>query len=111
MDTIKKDFISSLKQTLTSAFKKTKTAPFKAPLKSILKQDSKQKVKEKEGNFRFNETVLVGEAFSPEEYDRKGAMKIHMTPTMAYLIRQELNEFKKEMAVHVESEKNTHFYF
>jgi hypothetical protein len=60
--------------------------------------------------FAFNETVLVGETFSSEEYERKGDLKIQLTPTMAYLIRQELNQFKREMVVHEESRKFTHYY-
>lgn len=105
---IKKDFLGSLRQTIASAFRRPRTVPASHLPKSILK--CKENKTEKSQKFRFNETVLVGETYSREEYKRKGEMKIHMTSTMAFLIRQELNEFKREMEIHVESRHHTHFY-
>lgn len=60
--------------------------------------------------FRFNETVLVGQTFSSDEYERAADGAIQMTPTLAYLIRKELNELKAQMEVHEDSRHLTHFY-
>lgn len=79
-------------------------------LKGILKKPEQEETRKKNRQFCFNETVLVGETWSCDDYERKGDLKIHLTPTMAYLIRQELNQFKREMQVHDESKKFTHFY-
>lgn len=60
--------------------------------------------------FRFNEIVLVGESWSKDDYERKGDLKLTLTPALAFFIRQELNEFKAQMDVHPLSAQNTHFY-
>ena len=78
--------------------------------KSILKKKGSMSSSREDKQFRFNETVLVGETFGSDEYVRKGDLKIHMTPTMAYLIRQELNDFKRIMPIHENSRKYTHYY-
>jgi hypothetical protein len=81
-------------------------APFLSSPPSLLRSSLPSRRRQ----FRFNETVLVGETYGPEEYERKGDMKVHLTPTLAFLIRQELNDFKREMPVHPDSAHHTHFY-
>ncbi|KAI3661935.1 hypothetical protein MP638_005976 [Amoeboaphelidium occidentale] len=61
--------------------------------------------------FRFNETVLVGECFNAEDYDRKSDFTLTLTPEIAYMIKRELNEFKtQEMPVHEGSKQFTHLF-
>lgn len=53
-----------------------------------------------------------GETWSRTEYDRAGVEYVakSLTPEIAMMIKRELNEVKKEMEVHEESQVNTQFY-
>jgi hypothetical protein len=59
---------------------------------------------------KFNEIVTVRRTWAKKDYDRKGEVTWKLTPDKAVEIRNELNEFKKEMDIHEESRSNTHFY-
>ena len=59
---------------------------------------------------KFNEIVTVRRTWAKKDYDRKGEVTWKLTPDKAIEIRNELNEFKREMEVHLESRGNTHFY-
>ena len=61
-------------------------------------------------NIKFNEIVTVRRTWAKKDYDRKGEVTWKLTPEKAIDIRNELNEFKKEMDIHEESKCNTHFY-
>ncbi|PJF19949.1 hypothetical protein PSACC_00235 [Paramicrosporidium saccamoebae] len=61
-------------------------------------------------SLRFDEIVTIAETYSKKEYDRRVEPSFSMTPLMAYLIRRELNEVKREMEIHDESRHFTHFY-
>jgi hypothetical protein len=62
----------------------------------------------------FNPVIKLHETFSAHEYDRRcdtSATCQKLTPELALKIKEELNNFKlKDMFVHVESRKNTHFF-
>lgn len=62
----------------------------------------------------FNPVIKLHETFSAHEYDRRcdtSATCQKLTPELALKIKDELNNFKlKDMFVHVESRKNTHFF-
>jgi hypothetical protein len=61
--------------------------------------------------FRFCEQVMIGQAHSAEEYDRRPDFILRITPDLARTIKAELNDFKaNEMAVHEEARSMTHFY-
>lgn len=61
--------------------------------------------------FRFNETVIVGEAHGKEEYERKSDFQLNLTPELAMEIKKELNYFKQfEMAVHDDARQHTHLF-
>ena len=80
-------------------------------IKGILKSTSTINSITAEKQFRFNEIVLVGEAHSRDEYERKSDFQLQLTPALAYMIKRELNEFKSgEMEVHEESRGNTQIY-
>eukprot|EP00732_Lithocolla_globosa_P001803 Lithocolla_globosa_v1_NODE_1000_length_2966_cov_31.424940.p1 type:complete len:272 gc:universal NODE_1000_length_2966_cov_31.424940:596-1411(+) len=59
---------------------------------------------------RFNEIVTVRRTWARKDYDRKGEVTWKLTAERAMEIRNELNEFKKEMTIHADSRINTHFY-
>jgi hypothetical protein len=62
----------------------------------------------------FNPVIKLHETFSAHEYDRRCDTSTtcqKLTPELALKIKEELNNFKlKDMFVHVESRKNTHFF-
>jgi len=62
-------------------------------------------------SFRFNEQVLVGETYPKEDYERRSDFMLSLTPEKAYLIKKELNDYKREeMNVHETSRCFTHFF-
>lgn len=83
----------SVRKTLTLRSRKPVTQPLKASL-----------------HVKFNEVVTVRRTWAKKDYDRKGEVTWKLTPEKALDIRNELNEFKREMDIHEESRCNTHFY-
>lgn len=74
-------------------------------------QEPNTKSSKKRKTVSFAETVQVFDTYSAQEYDRKGEyLAQSLTPQIAFKIRKELNEFKREMKVHPDSRKFTHFY-
>ena len=74
-------------------------------------QEPNTKSSKKRKTVSFAETVEVFDTYSAQEYDRKGEyLAQSLTPQIAFKIRKELNEFKREMKVHPDSRKFTHFY-
>lgn len=61
---------------------------------------------------KFAPLPVFYNTYSAEDYDRHGIDYIarQLTPTLAMLIKMELNEVKREMMVHEESRGNTQFY-
>lgn len=89
----------------------TPTSPVPNPPKSILKKVQTRGRKYDIKHFRFNSSVLLGEAHSKFEYDRKSDFVLHLTPQVATQIKMELNEFKStEMPVHENSKCYTHLF-
>ena len=60
--------------------------------------------------FVFPLVTQVHHTYHRSVYERKGQFNINFTPEEACEIRRELNQVKREMAVHKDSRKNTHFY-
>lgn len=80
-------------------------------IKSCLKKSKSMPALVSNKQFRFNETVYVGEAHSSDDYERKSDFQLRLTAELAYMIKRELNEFKSnEMPVHEESKKFTHIF-
>jgi hypothetical protein len=81
-------------------------------VKGILKTVKSKSMKPKHSKqFRFNETVLVGEVHSKEDYDRRSDFHLVLTPEIAMAIKTELNDFKSnEMMVHLQSRHMTHLF-
>lgn len=78
---------------------RSQTLPINLPSQQLKKQ------------FRFNETVTVGEAISKDDYERKSDYQLLLTPELAMEIKKELNYFKQfEMSVHQESRHYTHLF-
>jgi hypothetical protein len=78
-------------------------------VKGILKKETKKSGTKK--SFRFNETVMIGETFGADEYQRNSGYVLHLTPDLARFIKKELNDFKlNEMIVHQESAHMTHLF-
>lgn len=61
---------------------------------------------------KFAPLPIFYKTYSADDYDRHGIDYIarQLTPTLAMLIKMELNEVKREMVVHEESRGNTQFY-
>lgn len=66
----------------------------------------------KRRNLAFQETTILWETYSSDEYNRSAIDYIArgLTPAIATLIKRELNEVKSEMEVHEESRHHTQFY-
>jgi hypothetical protein len=81
-------------------------------VEGILKTVKSTSMKPKHSKqFRFNETVLVGEVHSKEDYDRRSDFHLVLTPEIAMAIKTELNDFKSnEMMVHMQSRHMTHLF-
>lgn len=77
------------------------------PLQSIIKGTRADRTSQ---NVKFNEIVTVRRTWAKKDYDRKGEVTWRLTPDKAIEIRNELNDFKREMDIHEESRTNTHFY-
>ncbi|EPZ36856.1 hypothetical protein ROZALSC1DRAFT_28985 [Rozella allomycis CSF55] len=80
-------------------------------LKGILKNEFKEDNHKSMKSVKFQDDIVIGITHSGDEYERKGEFNLNITPVMAYLIKQELNALKREMDIHEDSRKYTHFYF
>lgn len=60
----------------------------------------------------FSSQIVLYETYGEIEYDRHpdSATCNQLTPQLAQLIKEELNELKAEMEIHEESKCNTHFF-
>ena len=59
----------------------------------------------------FSEEIIFAATYSSKEYNRKGEFLVRpLTPQIVNAIKRELNEFKREMKIHSESQKYTQFY-
>lgn len=59
----------------------------------------------------FDSRVYIGEAVPPSDYERRGDYIARcLTPELAFFIKRELNEVKREMKIHECSIQNTQFY-
>lgn len=59
----------------------------------------------------FDSHVYIGEAVPSSEYERRGDYIARcLTPELAFFIKRELNEVKREMKIHEFSIQNTQFY-
>ncbi len=98
-------------------------SPSPKPAKSILKKSKERDLltlaEESTGagydarrKILFSETTILVETFSKEEYNRTAIDYVarSLTPTIAMLIKKELNEVKQEMEVHERSKHHTQFY-
>ncbi|KAL9130567.1 MAG: hypothetical protein Q9217_001280 [Psora testacea] len=63
-------------------------------------------------NISFSPRIQFHDTWPSGEYDRRGEIATcnRLTPMLAQQIKEELNTFKMEMEVHVESKINTHFF-
>ncbi|CAO2652570.1 Nn.00g008530.m01.CDS01 [Neocucurbitaria sp. VM-36] len=63
-------------------------------------------------NISFSPRIQFHDAWSPQEYDRRGDIATcnRLTPMLAQQIKEELNSFKMEMEVHELSKPHTHFF-
>lgn len=59
---------------------------------------------------KFHESVTVRRTWAKRDYDRKGEVTWRLTTDQAMSIRNELNEFKATMDIHIDSRQNTHYY-
>ncbi|KAL5117974.1 bud neck involved protein [Pleosporales sp. CAS-2024a] len=64
------------------------------------------------GNITFSPRIQFHDAWSPQDYDRRGDIATcnRLTPMLAQQIKEELNSFKMEMEVHELSKPHTHFF-
>ncbi|KAF2026777.1 hypothetical protein EK21DRAFT_73436 [Setomelanomma holmii] len=64
------------------------------------------------GNISFSPRIQFHDAWSPQDYDRRGDIATcnRLTPMLAQQIKEELNSFKMEMEVHELSKPHTHFF-
>jgi hypothetical protein len=59
----------------------------------------------------FTDEIHIVTTYSSQEYNRKGEfLSKPLTPQIVNAIKRELNEFKKEMKIHKDSQKYTQFY-
>ena len=60
---------------------------------------------------RFSSRIILYDTYNEDEYDRHPdtATCNQLTPLLAQQIKDELNSFKSEMEIHVESKCYTHF--
>lgn len=61
---------------------------------------------------RFSSRIILYDTYNCEEYDRhpETATCNQLTPALAQQIKEELNTFKSQMEIHVESRSYTHFF-
>ncbi|KAK6456279.1 uncharacterized protein RJT20DRAFT_43402 [Scheffersomyces xylosifermentans] len=61
---------------------------------------------------RFSSRIILYDTYNGEEYDRHPdtATCNQLTPLLAQQIKEELNTFKSQMDIHVESRCHTHFF-
>lgn len=64
------------------------------------------------GSVSFSPRIIIYDTYDPDEYDRRAEIATcnRLNPMLAQQIKEELNNFKMEMDVHVESRIYTHFY-
>lgn len=60
----------------------------------------------------FSSKIILYETYAEDEYDRRPELATcnQLTPQLAMMIRDELNELKSSMEVHPSSEQYTHFF-
>ncbi|ODV87746.1 hypothetical protein CANARDRAFT_20476 [[Candida] arabinofermentans NRRL YB-2248] len=63
-------------------------------------------------NVRFSSRILLYDTYDEDEYDRhpESATCNNLTPQLALMIKNELNEFKSQMPIHEDSRCYTHFF-
>ncbi|KAG7661302.1 BNI4 [[Candida] subhashii] len=73
---------------------------------------TKQQPIEKSSGVRFSSRIILYDTYNGDEYDRHPdtATCNQLTPALAQQIKEELNSFKSEMEIHIESRHYTHFF-
>lgn len=80
------------------------------PASSILRKSSSELISNKK--VEFTKKIFINQTYSPVAYDRHSQplTNLKMNPQSIHQIRYEVNEFKKSMEVHQDSQGNTHFF-
>ncbi|EGW34983.1 uncharacterized protein SPAPADRAFT_64184 [Spathaspora passalidarum NRRL Y-27907] len=79
---------------------------------SMMRWKKTSPVNPKMNGVRFSSRIILYDTYNEEEYDRHPdtATCNQLTPILAQQIKEELNTFKSEMDIHVESRCYTHFF-
>lgn len=89
-----------------------KSSPASSPRAAPLTHRPPQVINKISNGVRFSSRIILYDTYNEDEYDRHPdtATCNQLTPLLAQQIKEELNTFKSEMNIHVESRCYTHFF-
>lgn len=81
------------------------------PINAIRFSSDSSTVQPKKAGVSFSSRIVVYDTYGRGDYDRRPEIATcnRLTPLLAQQIREELNKFKREMEIHVDSRGFTHF--
>lgn len=88
------------------------TRKFKLPANNNMETHFRAFTPPTKQGVRFSSRIILYDTYDGDEYDRHpdAATCNQLTPLLAQQIREELNSFKMDMDIHVDSRSNTHYF-